>query len=447
MTTRLTGKLKPLAAKLISSVADQATTSGTSFAINVLLARWLSKTDYGAFSVCWAFCAIFAAFHNALILEPMTVVGPAEYGSRLTRYFQIVKRLNWYVVLTLGLLAAATGLFYRQAEVRTALLVLAIAVPGYLLLLTARRRQYVVNQPARALQISLVYAATLGITLAVLRSFSLLSAVTGVVCIAMSLPVALWAQNRDARRMKTPDSEPVELTAVAREHWRYGKWLFASAILAVGVPDIQTILLSTMVDLKAAGALRALMNFVLPLSQIATVLSVYALPGLARRMKAYGAGRGLRQAIIFPATIILLALLYLAVLLFCGSLLERILYNGRMTQYMVYLPSLALSAFLSAIGAGFTTLIRAAQNSQHQLIAGVSATIVGVAAAMLLLRKYGLEGAIWSMVLANAASSLCIVCTYWYMLRRRPASWSAAWADLFAEHASDSSYSTVAASE
>jgi O-antigen/teichoic acid export membrane protein len=321
-------------------------------------------------------------------------------------------------------------LFYGQTEVRRALFVLVIALPGYLLLLIARRRQYVINQPARALQISIVYAVTLGITLTVLRSFGLLSAVTGVACIAMSLPVALWGWNRDTRRMKTADSEGISLNVVSREHWRYGKWLFASALLVVGVPDLQTILLSTIVDLKAAGALRALMNFVMPLSQIATVLSVYALPGLARKMKTYGAGLGLRQTIIFPAIIIAIAVMYLGVVVAFGSLLERILYNGRMAQYLEYLPLLALSAFISVIGAGFTTLIRAAQNSQHQLIAGVSATVVGVTAAMLLLRKYGLEGAIWSMTLANIASSLCIVATYCYMVRRRPASWSQAWADI-----------------
>ncbi|MBV8572723.1 MAG: hypothetical protein JO319_19040, partial [Acidobacteriaceae bacterium] len=285
-----TRHLGSLAGKVASSLADQATASGTNFVMNVLLARWLSRTDYGAFSVCWSFCLIFAAFHNAIILEPMTVVGPAEYGSHLAKYFQIVRRLNWYIVGALGVLAVATALFYHEANVRIALAFLAIALPGYLLLLTARRKQYVVNQPARAFRISVVYALAAGAMLALLRAFSWLSAATGVICIAMALPVAVWAQSRDKRRTGTGDTASIALAAITREHWRYGKWLFASAILAVGVPDIQTILLSAIVDLKSAGALRALMNFILPLSQAATVLSVYALPGLARRMKNYGAG-------------------------------------------------------------------------------------------------------------------------------------------------------------
>ncbi len=443
----LKAKLRPLAGKVAASIADQTTSSGTNFVMNVLLARWLSRTDYGAFSVCWSFCLIFAAFHNALILEPMTIVGPAEHGSQLPGYLQIVRRLNWFVVAALGLFAAGIGLFYRQADVRVALATLGLALPGYLLLLTVRRRQYVVNEPARAFHISLAYALTLGITLAILRKLGWLSAASGVVCIGMALPIALLAQARAKRPPAAGSSEGASLASVSREHWRYGKWLFASAVLAVGVPDLQTILLSALVDLKAAGALRALMNFILPLSQIATVLSIYALPGLARKMKTFGAGLGLRQAIVFPVAIILLAVVYLGLLVVCGSMLEKLLYNGRMSQYLVYLPLLALAALISAIGAGFTTLLRAAQNSQHQLFAGIAATVVGVIAAMLLLQRYGLEGAMVSMILANTASTLWIVATYWYMVHKCPASWSAAWAGFYSQHSTDGKLSTAAASE
>jgi O-antigen/teichoic acid export membrane protein len=216
----------------------------------------------------------------------------------------------------------------------------------------------------------------------------------------------------------------VGVRPIARAHWKYGSWLFASTLVAFGIPDLQTILLSVMVDLKSAGALRALMNFVLPLAQLLTVLSIYCLPRLARQMKLHGAGRGLRQTIVFPLAIIVTAIGYLGVLLGFGPLLERVLYGGRMTQYLVYLPWLAAAALLSAVGAGFSTQLRAAQNSQHQLLAGVAGTATGIVAALLLLKRHGLQGAIWSMILANAVSTLSILATYLWMIRRQRASWS-----------------------
>ena len=418
-------KIRPLMGKVVASVADQGATSGTNFTMNVLLARWLAPADYGAFSVSWSFCLIFAAFHNALVLEPMTVVGPAEYTSRLRAYLKTVTRLNWYVVLALGAAAASLAFFYHEPGVRLALATLGIALPGYLLLLTSRREQYVLNRPIRALYISLVYACVLGGTLIVFRWLHWLSALTGVLCMGVALPIALWALSRRSLHLLPVDAPHNDnLTSVTQAHWRYGKWLFASAVLGIGLPDIQTILLSAMVDLKSAGALRALMNFILPLSQVLTVLSVFALPALARLMKQFGLGRGLRQSIIFPVVMLAITLVYVGLLVLLGPPLEHLLYNGHMSAYVKYLPLLAFSAFISAIGAGFTTLLRAAQNSQHSLFAGAAGTLAGVGAALLLLKPFGLAGAIFSMIVANLASSLCIVGTYVWLLRREPASWS-----------------------
>jgi len=86
-------------------------------------------------------------------------------------------------------------------------------------------------------------------------------------------------------------------------------------------------------------------------------------------MKLHGAGRGLRQTIVFPLAMIVLAIGYLGVLLAFGPLLEHLLYRGRMAQVSRVSSMARGGSLLSAIGAGFSTLLRAAQNSQHQLIA------------------------------------------------------------------------------
>jgi O-antigen/teichoic acid export membrane protein len=414
-------RLRPFMSKVLASIADQATSSTANFVMNVLLARWLAPTDYGSFSVSWSFCLVFAALHNAIILEPMSVVGPAEYGAGLRGYLKSVGKLNVWVVLALGMCAATTAFFYQTPEVRQALLVLALCLPGYLLVLTRRREQYILDQPLHALEISGVYAVTVLGTLNILHAASRLTAVSGIACIGVALPVALLA---GIRRSHPGESMSATLRPIARAHWKYGRWLFASTLVAFGIPDLQTILLSVLVDLKSAGALRALMNFVLPLAQLLTVLSIYCLPRLARQMKMHGAGRGLRQTIVFPLAMIVMAVGYLAVLLAFGPLLERLLYGGRMAEYLGYLPWLAAAALISSVGTGFSALLRAAQNSQHQLLAGVTGTTTGVIAALLLLKTHGLEGAMWSMILANAASTSSILGAYLWMIRRQRASWS-----------------------
>jgi glycosyltransferase involved in cell wall biosynthesis/O-antigen/teichoic acid export membrane protein len=416
------GRFKPLLGGVFASIADQAVFSGTNFILNVLLARWLSGEGYGAFSVTWSVCLILAALHNAFIVEPMMVVGPGEFGTRLGSYLKLVNRLNGGAVLALGFIAACASLFYRGSAVRDALSALGLALPGYLLLLTCRREQYVTDKPIRAFYMSVAYAALLSAALALLHTMGRLRAWDAVLVTGVSLPVALWAM---LWRAWPPDYQPSQhtLPEIATAHWGYGKWLLASALLGIGISDMQVLLLSKMVSLSSAGILRALMNFILPVGQLLTVLSVFSLPKLARHMKENGVARGLRSSAFYSLGIILIAFLYSGVLVLLGSPLEHLLYGDRLSAYVADLPWLALSALLSGVAIAFTAPLRAAQNSQHTLFAGLAATLTGLAASFVLLPRYGLQGALISLVLANGASALVVLAAYVRMLRENPSDW------------------------
>jgi glycosyltransferase involved in cell wall biosynthesis len=407
---------------VFASIADQAIFSGTNFTINVLLARWLSQEEYGAYSVAWSVCFILVALHNAVILEPMSVVGPAEFGTRLRSYLKLVTRLNGFTVFGMGLVAASVAIFYRDLEVRDALSALGLAVPGYLLLLTCRREQYIVDRPIRAFYLSVVYAVLMTGTLAALHNAGKLTAWNAVLVTTVSFLVVFFAL---ATRDLPLDYQPSQHTLgeISKAHWDYGRWLVASALLGVGISDLQVLLLSKMVDLDSAGALRALMNFILPVGQLFTVLSVFALPKLARWMKDRGVAFGLRGSLLYSLSVIFIALLYCGALVILGPELEHLLYGGRMAAYLGYLPWLALTALLSGIAIAFTTPLRAAQNSQHALFAGIAATVVGIGGSLVLLPRYGLRGAVASLVLANGASAVVVVGTYVWMLRKYPLDW------------------------
>ena len=416
-------RLRPLLHGVFASIADQAVFSGTNFALNVLLARWLTAEEYGAYSVAWSVCLILVAFHNALIVEPMMVVGPAEFGARLGSYLKRVTKLNVATVFVMGILGAAASFFYHGLAVRDALSALGLAVPGYLLLLTLRREQYIVDRPLRSFYLSVGYAALSAGALAGLHSLGKLAAWNAVLVMGVSYLVALWTLLRRNLPLDYQPS-PHSLNEISVAHWRYGKWLFVSAVLGVGVSDMQVLLLSKMVDLASAGALRALMNFILPVGQLFTVLSVFMLPKLARSMKERGVALGLRRASLYSLCVMSIAFAYSSSLVLLAGPLEHLLYGGRMATYVGDMPWLALMAFLSGVAIAFTTPLRAAQNSQHALFAGVAATAVGLGSSLLLLPHYGLRGAFISLVLANAASALVVVGTYVWMLGKHRVDWS-----------------------
>ena len=341
----------------------------------------------------------------------MTIIGPAEYGGRINAYLCAAQSLNWPVILALSLLCLPIAFFYNQPSVRPALYVLSACLPGYLLLLVARRRQYVLNQPIRAFALSCLYALLVFAFIFICRLTGRLSSATAIAAIGMAWFVGFAFPAKSDLNASDPKQ-------IAGQHWHYGKWLFGSAILAIGVADMQTILLSMLVDLKSAGALRALMNFVTPLAQLLTVLSVYALPRLSSRAAAWGSHRFLKQALAFPAVMIALIAVYLGILTLFAPQLEHLLYGGKMQAYVHWVPLLAASAFVAGIGASFSTLLRAVQNSQHQFIAGITGSIVGLACAFYLLRDLGISGALWSMLAANTTTTLIIIASYFWLLRR-----------------------------
>jgi glycosyltransferase involved in cell wall biosynthesis len=141
-------------------------------------------------------------------------------------------------------------------------------------------------------------------------------------------------------------------------------------------------------------------------------------------MKENGLARGLRTAGFYALGVISIALIYSCCLVLLGSRLEHLLYGGRMAAYVDDLPWLALVSLLSGIAIAFTTPLRAAQNSQHALFAGIAATLVGLASSLFLLPRYGLRGALVSLVLANGSSALVVAATYVSMLRKHPIDWA-----------------------
>jgi uncharacterized membrane protein (UPF0136 family) len=102
-----------------------------------------------------------SGFHNVLLLEPMSVFGPAGYSHRLAGYFSAQLRVHAVLVgvlsgtlLTIG---AVMTRFGAHRELVAATLGSALALPFLLLLWLARRMCYVVHRPSIAVWGSAAY--------------------------------------------------------------------------------------------------------------------------------------------------------------------------------------------------------------------------------------------------------------------------------------------------
>ena len=60
------------------AVSDQGLFAVSSALLNILLARWLTPSAYGAFAVAYSVSLFMGAFHTALLTEPMLVFGSGK---------------------------------------------------------------------------------------------------------------------------------------------------------------------------------------------------------------------------------------------------------------------------------------------------------------------------------------------------------------------------------
>src|SRR5574337_1323441 len=72
--------------KVFLAVMDQGLISGSNFVMSILLARWLSAEQYGAYALAFSIFLLLSQFYVSLLLEPMAVFGGSTYRYRQQGY-------------------------------------------------------------------------------------------------------------------------------------------------------------------------------------------------------------------------------------------------------------------------------------------------------------------------------------------------------------------------
>ncbi len=389
------------------SCVDQGVVSGANFGANILLARWLDPAEYGAFAVAFTLFLVASGFHNALLVDPACVLGPARFRDGLSGYFKKLVWLHaaWSAAASLGI--AATALAVSVASLRRALYGLAAALPFLLLLWLLRRLCYVQAGPAAALLSSAAYAALLVAGLFLLRRWGAPSPCGALLVMAAASATAsatVWSGLGLAGAGS--GVRTTGLGELARTHWQYGKWLSATSVLNLGVTQLQTFLIAGCLGLAAAGSFRALFNFVQPMNQLTAAVAFLFLPNLSADFGAGRSGALRAKGALITSALTVFAGVYEIALLCWGPCLEEALYGGRFRTYGWLIPVMGLMPLFIALASGRSLVLQAIQKPQHYLIRGAVTGSVGVASALVLTAWAGLAGAAASMVLTLAASAV-----------------------------------------
>ena len=402
------------------AILDQGLFASSNFLLNVMLARWLTPSEYGAFAFAFSVFLLFGVFHSALFTDPMLVFGPGKYHERFPEYLGLLLRGHFVLMLPAAALLAATafllGRVYSPA-VERAFLALAIAGPFILLLWLLRRAFYVRLNPGWAAVGGVFYLVVLLTSILVVRRAGLLSPATGFLAMAtasLTASLILFAMLRP--RLATDSST---MRAVAADHWRYGRWLAATAGIGWLPGNIYYVLLPASLGLEAAGALKALMNLAMPALHSITALSGLLLPVLVVNRKQSGSLGMVKTMRSFFALFLLGSTLYLAVLWGVRSELFRVLYAGKYTEYaswpLLLTGVLPLAACVTAVlGNTLCALERPDRVFWCYLGSSIVALLIGIP----LIVTMGVRGALLGQLFSSLTAGALMFWFYRRFLRK-----------------------------
>jgi O-antigen/teichoic acid export membrane protein len=397
-------KLRVWGARSAYSLADQGLTALTGFCVNFLLARWMLPETYGAYAIAFAAYLFMSGLHNVIVLEPMSVLGPSRYATKMSDYFRAQILVHVALLGVLATLAVTVGLIvWRVAPTSPligAVIGAGLASPFLLLLCLARRVCYIQQRPITAVfgSASCLFFALPG--LYAVRYLGLLTPLSAFLLIAIGSLIGSYLVLRRVGlyASKQISHARIRWMSTLGENWRYGYCLVGGTICYSVAGQLQMFLTAAFLGLGAAGVLRAMLLPASVMTQVVTAAGLLVLPGFS-----YDFGKGLidqmrQKAVLVSFVLGSSGLCYALLLALTAGRAEHLLFSGKFAEYAWLMPILALVPAANGVTMGYSAALRASQKPHFDLLANLIATPVATISAFPLIRWWGLAGAATSMV-------------------------------------------------
>lgn len=391
----------------IFAIADQGFFSASNFIFNVLLARWLPEAEYGAFSVSFVVYLFITGFHNAILLEPISVLGTGKYASRLKQYLQAQYKIHFFFTLLLSVLTISiTQLLYSLGIISTllysAIQGAGVFLPLMLIIWLIRRIYYILGQPQVSFFVSLTYALTLGLAAILFNRWIGFQGhlffpylIYGAASLVAFLFLILFQQDN---QKQSSAHQCFSTRALLSEQWTFGRWLVLGNILYFIGNQIQFLLVGLMLSLGESGVFRAMQNVMLPMMQIITAISSFSLPNVSRSFGEKKPEKMQHTSFGVMTVLVLLAGSYLAGLFIFPGFVEKILYGGKFQDFLYLIPYLGIPPLLLSFTANFSLINRSLQKPVYHTITTGTVALVGIITAPIMIYLWGIVGAVGSLI-------------------------------------------------
>jgi len=401
------------------AVLDQGLFAGSNFLLNVLLAKFLTERDYGAFATAFSVFLLLGTVHSALLVEPMLVFGPNRYRGRLPAYFDILTLGHAAVAMLASMLLLTGALICHwlgSGAIVVALLGLAGASPFILYQWLMRRASYVRSDPQRAAMGGAGYCLLMVGGLLLLEHWHALTIASALMVMGTSSCVVgiYLAWQEGVRRPWRPDKALAR--DAAAKHAHYGRWTIAGGLVGFVPAYVYYLILPLVADLQQSGALRAMTNLVMPLLQVNLALCILLLPRLVRCRGTAQFARTARNALLVLVGASAAYYLFIAVF---HEPLRRLVYGDKFQEYSSLLLLIGLQPILTAATGVLDVVVASHERPDYVFYSCLAAAIAAVTVGAALTWKWGVAG-VAIAVLINFSVHLVVIALLAAKLLRQP---------------------------
>lgn len=385
------------------AVLDQGLISGSNFLIGILLARWLIPEQYGAYALAFSVFLFLAGFHNALLLEPMSVFGPASYAECLPTYLKKLVSFHFALTVFLSCLLAAATVALRCFGIDRALIGslwgVCVATPFILLFWLCRRAAYLKLAPSLAARGAVGYCVAVACLLLFVKGLGLLSGFIAFLIQALA-GIAAACLLLASLRLQFDSHSGSSTSMVARQHWQYGRWAVGTQFVYWLSGNAYYMIVAAFLRMTDVAALRALQNFTLPFGQFISAISLLFLPWASGRYAEEGR-LGLRRRVRQMTLLFVGAAsaYYIVLCLFSGRIIG-ILYAGRYSEFASLLPLVAAPVVVQSASQGSIIALQAMQSPSEVFFAYTASSVATVLTGLPLTHYWGLPGAALGMTIS-----------------------------------------------
>ncbi len=388
------------------ALADQGVVSLGNFMTQIVLARSLSRLEYGIFALLFGVLLALFICHGSLITYPLSLTGAVADNNELKKLMSDSLSLTFLFA------------FFLAPVVFGAAWVLKVSALGWVALLalllwmfqeTARRALMAHLLHRRAIwgdgisyigqaAILWIFAQRGHITLPI--AFLILAATSGIAALLQILQVGVAFPS--VRRM----------LRLARSYWSRGRWALFTMLSDGGSRQVFPWTLALLFGPQEAASFQAAMNVVGVSHPVLFGASNLIIPAASRTNKEHGARPAFRISVAYGALAMAILVPYFIFLLFWPGQALSILY-GKASVYTALglgVRLAALAYLFGAIGALLAGYLLGIDRPKYAFGANLGAAAVALIPAAILTVRYGVYGAIAGfLVWMIARTVLCAI--------------------------------------